>query len=268
MAVVPFRDPQLPDRRDDDDEDDRGAGGKMSFLEHLEEFRKRLVKSLIAVGVGMAIAFLFITPIYEFVMVPLAGMLPEGGHLIYTEPAEAFLLNLKIALLAGIVIAAPAVMFQVWRFVAPGLYANEKRFAVPFILLTTIGFVAGAAFSHYVVFRVMWRYFAGFQTEFMLFTPKISSVFALYTKMALAMGVVFQMPTVVFFLARMGMVTGRWLLRHFKYAVLVNFVIAAVITPGGDPMSQALIAVPMIGLYILSIGIAWVFAKRRSPEAA
>ena len=103
MAVVPFRDPQLPDRRDDDEED-REAGGKMSFLEHLEEFRKRLVKSLIAVGVGMAIAFLFIGRIYEFVMVPLARMLPEGGHLIYTEPAEAFLLNLKIALLAGVII--------------------------------------------------------------------------------------------------------------------------------------------------------------------
>jgi sec-independent protein translocase protein TatC len=265
MAVVPFPDPQSPDRWDDAGEHD---AGKMSFLEHLDEFRRRLVRGLIAIGVGMGIAFLFLEPIYEFIMVPLAEMLPEGGHLIYTEPAEAFLLKLKMALLAGVLIAAPAVMYQLWRFVAPGLYANEKKFAVPFVLLTSIGFVSGAAFSHYVVFRMMWLYFASFQNDYMLFTPKIASVFSLYTKMALAMGVVFQMPSLVFFLARMGVITARWLVRNLKYAVLANFVVAAAITPGGDPMAQALIAGPMCVLYIGSIAIAWIFGKRAKPADA
>ena len=140
---------------------------------------------------------------------------------------------------------------------------------MPFILLTTIGFVAGAAFSHYVVFRVMWRYFASFQTDYMLMHAEDLVGLRLVHEDGAGHGRwSSRCRRVVFFLARMGMVTARWLLRHFKYAVLANFVIAAVITPSGDPMSQAIIAVPMIGLYILSIGIAWVFAKRRSPEGA
>ena len=195
-------------------------------------------------------------------------MLFRSGHLIATEPTEPFMLYLKIALLAGIVIASPAIMLQVWLFVAPGLYANEKKFAVPFILLTTIGFVLGAAFAHYIVFPLMWRYFASFQTEYMLFTPKIDAVFSLYVRMMLAMGLVFEMPTVVFALARMGVVTAGWLLRNLKYAVLVNFIIAAVITPSPDPFSQTMVAGPMCGLYLISILIAWTCGKRHSPATA
>lgn len=266
MAVVPFPDPQHQHERTRWNEpDDRDAGGKMSFLEHLDEFRRRLINSLIAVGVGMGISFLFISRIFEFIMVPLQRMLPQGGHLIATEPTEPFMLYLKIALLAGIVIASPAIMLQVWLFVAPGLYANEKRFAAPFILLTTIGFVAGAAFSHYIVFPLMWRYFASFQTDYMLFTPKINAVFSLYVRMILAMGLVFEMPTLVFTLARMGVVTARWLLRNLKYAVLVNFIIAALITPSPDPFSQTMVAGPMCALYLVSILIAWMCGKRRAP---
>lgn len=263
MAVVPFPDPQQPpDRWEDDDSE---SGGKMSFLEHLDEFRKRLIKCIIAIVIGMSIAFFFLDRIWRFIMVPLTELIPEGGRLMYIAPSEAFLNNLKIALLSGLIIAAPAIMYQVWRFVAPGLYTNEKKFAIPFILLTSAGFIGGAAFSHYVVFPLMWRYFASFQNEFMVFNPQLSLVFSFYVRMILAMGLVFQMPSVVFFLARMGVVTTRFLVRNLKYAVLVNFVAAAVITPGGDPMAQTLIAGPMCVLYVLSIGIAWAFGKRRDP---
>jgi len=265
MAVVPFPDHgQLPERWDDDD-NDRDSGGRMSFLEHLEEFRKRLVRSLIAVGVGMGIAFFFINPIYRFIMRPLQALLPEGGRLVYIAPAEGFLTKLKIALLTGIILAAPAIMYQVWRFIAPGLYTNEKKLAFPFVALTSIGFVGGAAFSHYVVFPIMWVYFASFEDEILQFTPTLSLVFSFYLRMILAMGLIFQMPSLVFFLARMGVVTARFLFRHLKYAVLINFVVAAVITPGGDPLAQALIAGPMCLLYLLSILIAWAFGKRRKP---
>ena len=269
MAVVPFRDPHSqsdPTRWNEPEEAD--AGGKMSFLEHLDEFRKRLINSLIAVAVGMGLSFFFINRIFEFIMVPLQQMLPPGGHLIATEPTEPFMLYLKIGLLAGTIVASPAIMLQVWLFIAPGLYANEKKFAIPFIFFTTVGFIAGAAFSHKIVFPLMWKYFASFQTDYMLFTPRINAVFSLYVRMIIAMGIVFEMPALVFALARMGVITARWLLRNFKYAVLVNFIIAAVITPSPDPFSQTMVAGPMCLLYILSILIAWAFGKRREPAVA
>jgi sec-independent protein translocase protein TatC len=266
MAVVPFPDPQSQRERPHwSDVDDRDAGGKMSFLEHLDEFRRRLINSLIAIAVGIAVGFFFIDRVLQFIMVPLQRMLPAGNHFIYTEPTEAFLLYVKTAFLAGLIIAAPAIASQIWLFVAPGLYANEKKFALPFIFFMTLGFVGGAAFSHYIVFPLMWRYLGSFDSDFLAFTPRIAPAFSLYTRMMLATAVIFQMPTLVFALARMGVITARWMLRQFKYAVLINFVVAAVITPGGDPMSQLLLGGPMCALYLISIVIAWAFAKRRAP---
>jgi sec-independent protein translocase protein TatC len=153
-------------------------------------------------------------------------------------------------------------MYQVWLFIAPGLYANEKKLAIPFVLMSTIGFIAGALFNHYVVFPWMMTFFASFNTPDLVFMPKLEDVFSLYTKMLLGMGIVFQMPTVVFFLAKMKMVTWRFLARNFKYAVLIIFVAAAVITPSGDMVTQTIFAAPMIGLYLLGILIAWVVGPK------
>jgi sec-independent protein translocase protein TatC len=261
--------PDEPDNRDDpDDLDDRGeAGAKMSFLEHLDELRKRLMVAIAALGVGFLICLAFIGRIFEFIMKPLQQMLPAGSKLIYTEPTEAFMLQLKIAALGGLFIATPVILWQLWLFVAPGLYSHEKKFAIPFIFLSTVFFVLGALFSHYVVFPWAWVFLASFSTDYMMFAPKIASVFSLYSQMVLAMGLIFEMPTVVFFLARMGVVTAGFLLRHFKYAVLIIFILAAVITPTGDMVTQSLMAGPMIGLYLLSVLIAWVFGKRRPRKA-
>ncbi len=156
------------------------------------------------------------------------------------------MLQLKVAALAGLVLAAPLVMWQVWLFVAPGLYAKEKRFALPFVFFSSVFFVAGAAFSHYVVFPTAWTFLASFTTDYMEFTPKVSSTFSLYARMLLAFGLVFQMPTIVLALARMGVVTAGFLVRHTKYAILIIFVIAAVITPTSDVVTQALMAAPMM----------------------
>lgn len=274
MAVVPFPDPQNPKHAVPDpdpwtgDDPELPAIGKMSFLDHLDELRKRIVYSLIALVGGVVLTVAFINRIFEFVMRPLQEMLPPGAALIYTEPTEAFMLYVKIALLAGLIVAAPVIMWQVWLFVAPGLYANEKRFAIPFVLLSSVGFVCGAAFSHYFVFPIMWRFFASFSNDYVAFAPRIQPAFSLYLRMVLALGVVFQMPSVVFFLAKMGVVTARWMIRRFKYAVLIMFVVAAVITPGGDMAGQALIAVPMMGLYVISIAIAWIFGKKRKTDEA
>jgi sec-independent protein translocase protein TatC len=194
--------------------------------------------------------------------------LPHGGKLIYTEPTEAFMLQLKIAALAGLVLAAPLVMWQVWLFVAPGLYSKEKRFALPFVFFSSVFFVGGAAFSHYVVFPTAWTFLAGFTTDYMEFTPKVSSTFSLYARMLLAFGLVFQMPTVVLALARMGVVTAGFLARHTKYAILIIFIIAAVISPGTDVVSQAIMAGPMLALYGFSIVVAWIVAPRKSRQPA
>src|SRR5499427_4335966 len=162
MTLVPFPGKQagaykaLPP----DDEDDDSLSGKMSFLEHLDELRKRIVNSCIAIAIGVVATFAFIDRIFNFLLAPTRKALPPGVKLIYTQPGEAFSLYVTVALIAGVVVAAPFIMFQVWRFIAPGLYSNEKRMAYPFVFFTTIGFVAGAAFNHYVSFPFMMAFFA------------------------------------------------------------------------------------------------------------
>ena len=154
-----------------------------------------------------------------------------GETMIYTYPTEAFMLYIRIALIAGLFISAPLIFWQVWLFVAPALYTRERRYAIPFVMLSSIGVIAGAAFSHYVAFPLMWRFFASFSNDLVSFMPRIEDAFSVYMRMLLGMAVVFQMPAMVFFLARMGVVTARWMIRQFKYAVLVIVVIAAIITP-------------------------------------
>lgn len=267
MALVPFPS-STPQPPEDDtriqltDPDDDLEGGKMSFLEHLDELRTRLIHSLIGVGVGCVFSFIFLDRVFEFVTRPMREMLPAGGNLVQTEPAEFFMLYLKVGVLVGFLIAAPFVIWQLWLFIAPGLYTNEKRFAVPFVLLGSVFFLLGAAFSHYVAFPWTWKFFVNFRPDYVQMMLKLGAAFSLYVKMLLGFAVIFQMPTIVFFLARMGMVSARFLIRHFKYAVLVIFILGAVLSPGGDVVSQALMAGPMLVLYGLSILIAWMFAKK------
>lgn len=274
MALVPFRraaaaaEPTPPEEDNWETDELDASGAKMTFLEHLDELRKRLVIAVSSIGVGCIVAFTFVNAIYDFVMAPLSALLPTGSHFIFTEPMEAFLLKMKMALIAGIMIAMPVILWQVWLFVAPGLYAKEKKLAIPFIVLASVGFVGGAAFSHYILFPWMWQFFASFATEQLTFMPKIAPVFSLYMKMLLGMGLVFQMPALVYPLARMGVVTARFLTRHFKYAVLIIFITSAIITPSGDPMTQTLMAAPMVGLYLISIVVAFIFGKRRRRRPA
>jgi sec-independent protein translocase protein TatC len=258
------RDPGAAGDRDDDDADDGEA--KMSFLEHLDELRKRIIYAAISIFVGFIIAFIFIQQLFDFVMKPLQAGLPAGQHLIYTEPTEAFVLYLTIAGIAGAVIALPLVMTQVWLFIAPGLYSHEKKMAIPFVLLSSICFVAGAAFSHYIVFPLTWKFFVSFTSDYITFMPRIEPAFALYIKMILAFGLVFQMPTLVLFLARMGMVTAGFLWRHTKYALLIIVIVSAIVTPDGGGVSLVAMSIPLFFLYLFSIVLAWMFGKKRDKE--
>ena len=268
MALVPFPGPQSGALQLPPEDDDESPGGKMSFLEHLDELRKRIVRICIGIGVGVLVGFYWISDIFNFLMAPAKAALPPGSTLIYTQPGEAFSLYITVSLIAGAVIAAPWIMYQIWMFIAPGLYSNEKRFAIPFVLFSTIGFLAGAAFNHFVAFRFIMMFFATFNSVDLKFMPKLDDVFGLYTKMLIGIGIVFQMPTVVYFLARMKLVTARFLMKNFKFALLLIFIIAAVITPTGDPMTQAIFAAPMIGLYGISIVVAWIVGPKRLNSSA
>jgi sec-independent protein translocase protein TatC len=272
MALVPFPGSKLGTSLYDSPDDDpdleleEAADGKMSFLEHLDELRKRLMWAIGALFAGFLIALFFIDTIFGFIMRPLAATLPAGRKMIYTEPTEAFMLQLKVAALAGVVISAPAVMWQLWLFIAPGLYRREKRLALPFIVSTSLLFVAGAAFNHYVVFPIAFTFLGSFTKDYMEFMPRITPVFSLYSQLLLAFGIIFQMPVLVFTLARLGLVTAGFLWKNTKYAILIIFVISAVITPTSDVVTQTLMAAPMLVLYVVSIGIAWVFGKKQLQE--
>jgi len=267
MALVPF---PSATPGDDEDPDIDDSGSKMSFLEHLDELRKRLIYIVYSLLLGCAVAYIFITRIFDFIMKPMYTLIqtPTGGaKLMYTAGAEPFMLYIKIGFLAGIFLSSPLILWQIWKFIAPGLYSHEKKFAIPFVVLSTVFFVTGGLFSHYVAFPVTWQFFNSFSTDYMVFVPKIDEAFGLYTKMLLGFGLIFQMPTLVFFLARMGVVTAHFLLKYFKYAFLIIFIIAAVISPGTDMMSQIVMAVPMLGLYIISIAIAYIFQRKRPADA-
>jgi sec-independent protein translocase protein TatC len=262
MAAALATASQLPPEEPDD------SRGGMSFLDHLEELRTRIIRSCIAIGIGMLIAFVFIGRIVTFVLAPTREVLPPGTTLIFTNPPAAFALNINVALIAGTLLASPVIMFQVWRFIAPGLYANEKKFAIPFVLLTTAGAFAGAAFSHYLAFPYMMAFFGTFSSVDLVMMPNVQDAFRLYLRMLIGMTIVFQIPTVVFFLAKMRMVTARFLWKNFRYAILIIFIAAAVLTPSADPWNQALFAAPMIGLYMISIGIAWLVGSRREKQVS
>jgi sec-independent protein translocase protein TatC len=275
MALVPFPGAAKPAPEDDDqhirltDPDVfEDSGAKMSFLDHLDELRKRLIACVWGLVVGCAIGFIFVQRIQNFIWLPLYRDLSasHGVKFMFTTGFEPFMLTMKIGALTGLFIALPFVIWQLWLFIAPGLYSHEKRMAVPFVVFCTLFFVLGAAFSHYAAFPWTWKFFLGWQTEYMEFRPSIDEVFGLYVKMMLGFGLIFQMPTVVYFLARMGVVSARFLLRNAKYAVLVIFIVAAVVSPGTDVVSQCLMAFPMLALYGVSIFVAWAFAKPRSAE--
>ena len=273
MALVPFAKttpgtgPGDLDPDDSLDDGEQDAGGKMSFLDHLDELRRRIIYTVISIGLGFVVAFFFINDIFDFIMRPLQQMLPPGRTLIYTDPTEAFVLYIKIALIAGLLLALPAVMTQVWLFVAPGLYSNEKKWAIPFIAMSSFFFVLGAAFSHLVVFPLTWKFFVSFTTDIVTFAPRIEPAFSMYLRLLLAFGLVFQMPTLVLFLARMGLISARFLVRNFKFAVLIMVIVSAVITPDGGGVSLVAMTGPMILLYGLSIILAWLFGKKKDPAS-
>ena len=246
-----------------DASDHDSSAGRMSFLDHLEELRRRLIWAVASIGVGFAITFPFIHRVFDFILLPMQRLLPFGQTLIYTDPSEALTLEIKIALITGLIVASPMVFAQLWLFVAPGLYSHEKKWALPFIGMSSFFFIAGAAFSHYVVFPIVWGFFVGFRTDYLTFMPRVEPAFSMYLRLILALGITFQLPTLVLFLARMGMITPRFMIKNLKFAELLIVIATAELSPDGGGVGMVAMGGPVILLYILSVGLAWAFGKKR-----
>ncbi len=243
--------------------------GRMPLIEHLKELRIRLIRAAIAIAVGFAVAYGFVDQIFRILTVPLREASNSKVLLIGTGIGEAFFTKIKVALVAALFIASPAVLYELWRFIAPGLYATERRMARPFVIFTTIFFIMGGYFCWAVVLKIGYVFFLG-QYASIGVTPtlRISEYLNFSAKLLLAFAITFEMPVLGFFLTRFGMIDYHWMLRQFRYAVLVIFVIAAALTPP-DFISQFLLAIPLLLLYGLSIGVSYFFRvephEARSP---
>ena len=237
---------------------------RMTFLEHLDELRVRLMHCLAALVVGTIICWLIHEQIFHFLTQPLRNAYP-AVKFITTGPTEAFMMYMKMSFFVGIFLVAPYILYQVWAFIAPGLYSHEKKYAVPFILMGSVFFMIGGAFGHYVLFPTTFKFLYEFAGSDMQFLPKVDEYFEFYSWFLLGLGLVFQLPVIIFVLARIGLVTPGFLIRQTKFAVLAAFIIAAIITPSADVVNQTLLAIPIIGLYLLGVLVAWMFGRERRP---
>ncbi len=241
----------------------------MPLLAHLEELRKRIIFSVLGVLGGFISCWSFADRIFGFMQQPIIGALRHhgiGGGLVYLNPTEPFNLYLEVALVGGLFVASPFVFYQLWLFIAPGLYRKEKRFVMPFLLSTVGLFIAGGLFGYKMVYPASLDFLIGYGQRFQPMIT-IGEYTKLFVTIIVGLGLIFEMPVLVFFLALMRVITARWMLRNLRYSILAIFVVAAIITPTADILNMCLFAAPMIALYALSIGVAWLVNSGRRRAA-
>jgi len=263
---------QSEDEEDDEEEDaedgEEDKARPMTLRDHLIELRKRLMCAFLIMLAGFLICWPFAESyIFLFLFEPLMRSMPEGGTLIFTSPPEAFFTYMKIAFVSGIFLTSPLVFYQFWAFVAPGLYREEKVYILPVALASALFFILGAVFCYYVVFDFIFAFFMSFNQEFVQAMPKLNESLTFMLQLLLAFGLVFELPLVIFFLARMGIVTADKLRSFRRYAVLLSFIISALLTPP-DVLSLFLMAGPVMLLYEISILIVATFGKKKKEEPA
>ncbi len=237
---------------------------RMSLMEHLEELRSRLMWAIATLAVAFFPCWIFVDEIFAFLQRPIMKLLPPGKKLAYTGITDPFILYFKVAALAAVFVASPFILYQFWRFIAPGLYKHERRYLLPFLFFGSFFFLAGGAFAYYVAFPLA--------AEFLLkiggaFEPVITieRFFGFQMTIILGLGLMFELPIVIFVLAAIGLVTPRFLMRNFRWAVVIIFIVAAIITPTSDILNLCVFAVPAILLYLLGVGAA-ALVPRRNPE--
>ena len=236
---------------------------KLPFTTHLEELRKRLIVCFVAVGIGFLLSYGFKEYLFQILVHPLVKVMKPGDSLIFTGLPEAFFTYLKVAFLAALMLAAPIIIYQFWMFVAPGLYDREKRLMLPIVFLSSVFFIGGALFGYFIVFPWGFKFFLGFATETIRPMPSMKEYLGFSAKLLLAFGLVFELPLVLTFLARLGIVSVEFLKKNRKYALLLFFVGAALLTPP-DVVTQIMMAMPLMVLYEISILGARMFGKKKS----
>lgn len=239
---------------------------RFTLTAHLQELRKRLVIALAAVAIGFLLSYPYAQEIFDLLARPLYRLMPADKSLIFTGYSEAFFLYLKLAFFSGTVIASPVLLYQVWAFVAPGLYAHEKKSAIPFIAFSTLFFAGGLLFAYFAVFPVAFKFFLGYDSEFISAVPDMGEYFSFAARLLFAFGLVFQFPVVMCFLAKIHVVSTWILRRNRKYAVLLIFILSALITPTPDIVNQLLMAGPLMLLYELSIFLIWLMERKPPGE--
>jgi sec-independent protein translocase protein TatC len=238
---------------------------KLPFTSHLEELRRRLIICFVSIGACFVVCYVFSKKLFEVLMLPLLSAMPEGEKLIYTGLPEAFFTYLKVALLAGVLLSVPILMYQLWMFIAPGLYDKEKRWVAPIVVLSSFFFMGGALFGYFVVFPFGFKFFMGFASDFVKPLPSMKEYLGFSAKLLFAFGVVFEMPLFITFLAKLGIVDVKLLKTKRRYAILLFFVFAAILTPP-DVITQIMMAGPLIVLYEVSILGAKMFGKKTAKE--
>lgn len=241
------------------------ADEKITFTSHLEELRKRIIICISAVAVGFLASYFFSEQIFTILVKPLKEELPPDSLLIFTGLPEAFLVYLKLAFFTALFLSSPVILWQVWCFIAPGLYDREKKYVYPFVIFSTLFFVAGVSFGYFIVFPLAFKFFMGYSTELIKPLPSVKEYLSFSCKMLLAFGIVFELPLFVLFLAKIGVVNERMLRSQRKFAILGIFIAAAVLTPP-DVVSQILMAFPLIILYEISILVTKFFGKKAEGE--
>jgi sec-independent protein translocase protein TatC len=239
---------------------------RMTLIQHLEELRNRILRSLLALAIGFGVCFFFAKPIFRFLQQPILHYLPAGKKLVFLKVTDPFVLYMKVAALAGLFLVLPYVLFQVWRFIAPGLYRHEKRYSVPFIVFGSFFFLAGGVFAYYVAFPYAVQFLINVGEDF---EPAITgpSYLSFLLTVILGMSLMFELPVFLFALSSIGVVSPRSLLRNFRWAVLIIVVIAAVITPTPDAFTLSVFAVPTIALYLLGVGAAALVQGQKADES-
>lgn len=243
---------------------------RMSFLDHLEELRKRIIRSLLAIGVGCGVCWTFADEIYAGLARPVTQVLTDlhmDPQLVYTSPTAPFTLYVRLAMLAGVFVASPYVLYQVWKFISPGLYPHEKRYAIPFVTLCSSLFIAGGAFAYFVAFPAALRFLLNFAHQFRPMIT-VNEYFSLAITIILGLAIVFELPVLLLVLTFLRLVTPGFLLRNSRYAILLIFIAAAAITPTPDVPTMMLFAMPLVGLYFFGIGLSYVvrWTRRRNEE--
>jgi sec-independent protein translocase protein TatC len=242
---------------------------RMTFIEHLEELRRRILWSLAVVFVCFVATYNFSKKIFDFLMQPVIRSLPKGSTLIFTKPAEGFTTYLMVALFAAFVLALPFILYQAWRFVGPALYKHEKQIAIPFTFFGVIFFVLGGSFCYFFAAPPAFKFLLSeYSSEYVKAFPTIGEALSFLMIFIFAFGLVFEFPLIVFILARLGIVSAEMLRGKRKFAILINTIVAAVISPSPDVLSMMLMLVPLLIFYELGVIVAWVFGKKKQEDVA